>query len=349
MRAPLPFTASRNRRPEHGPEPRVVPIEGAVHDALLLLAGGYGATLAARADPPRQEEDERMRAASSALAGAAVAVLMNGSGPKAVDALGVATEAHRALLAETFGERVFRTIPKALRHVRESHLAPVGSVLREQALEYHDSELLLGQDRGGAMVAVMAPATAAQAHVWLLGTLYERVERWIDDTAVPALERAASRWYFERWRSARAQRGDEFARGVREQEFSLVERDLITLRASAVEHMVANRLLGEAGPKQRRMAAALPDSRCGAWEVAGRSGEWTELRHPLGGPVLRVAEHAPEHRYGAGDVMLGRLIPLDGHTWLRSPGWRSSRGCRAASRSRWPRASRRTPRRFPTR
>ncbi|HET7463288.1 MAG TPA: hypothetical protein VFJ82_18685 [Longimicrobium sp.] len=320
MQLRFPFAASRTRNLEHAPEPRLVPIEGEVHDALLLLAAGYGAAMAALSAPRRQEEGERVRAESSALAGAAAAVLMEGSGPEAAAALRTASEAHRALLAEVFGERVFRTIPKALRHARQSHLMAVGSALREQALEYHDSELLLGQHRGGAMVAFTATATLAQAHVWLLGALYERVEGWIEGSGGPALEREASRWFFERWRPARAQPGDEFARGVREQEFSLVERELITLNASAVEHVAAQALLGDAGPKQRRMAAALPRSRCGVWEVTRRSDGWTELRHPLGGRLVRVADHAPELSYGAGDMMLGRLIPLDEGTWLRSPG-----------------------------
>jgi len=320
MQLRFPFLTPHVRPPEHASQPRVVPIEGEVHDALLLLAAGYGAAMAALADPRRREEGERVRAESGALAGAATAVLMEGSGVEAAGALRAAAEAHRALLNEMFGERVFRTIPKALRHVRQSHLMAMASALREQALEYHDSELLVGQDRGGAMVAFTAPATAAQAHVWLLGALYERVEGWIEESGAPALEREASRWLYERWRGARAVRGDEFARGVREQEFSLVEREIITLGASAVEHVRAERLLGDAGPKQRRMAAALPDSLCGVWEVAGRSAGWTELRHPLGGWPIRVADHAPELRYGAGDVMLGRLIPLDAETWLRSPG-----------------------------
>jgi hypothetical protein len=33
-----------------------------------------------------------------------------------------------------------------------------------------------------------------------------------------------------------------------------------------------------------------------------------------------VAEHAEEIPYGAGDVMIGRLIPFGDGTWLRSPG-----------------------------
>jgi hypothetical protein len=320
MKFRIPLLHRPTRAHDHCDVPPVVLVEGDVHDALLLLAGGYGAVMAAMAQPGRQEQAEEVRAASTALASAAAAVLTGGPAAEAMDALQGATEAHRALLARVFGERVFRTMPRSLRHVRESHLAPAASALREQALENHDSELLLGEQRGVGMVALTGPVTAAQAHAWLLGAVYERVEGWIEDSGVPALEREASRWYFERWRSARVQRGDEFARVVREQEFSLVEREIVTLGTSAVEHVVAGGLLGDAGRKQRRVAAALPHSRCGVWEVMERSGEWTELRHPLGRHRFRVAEHAPEHPYGAGDVMLGRLIPLDDDTWLRSPG-----------------------------
>ena len=300
-------------------EPRILPIEGDVDQALLLLAGGYGAVLASDGSDGRRDAAENVRAASGALAARVAAVLLGKPEPQAPGALRHAVDAYRELLASAFGERVFRTLPKSLRHVRESHLPLCSSALREQALEHHGSELLLAR-REGAMVAVTWPASVAQAHVWLLGALYERVEGWIEESGAPALEREASRWYFERWRSARPQRGDEFARGVREQEFSLADREIIMLGETAMEHAVANGLLGDAGPKQRRMAAALPGSRCGAWEVVGRSGAWTQLRHPLGGEPLRMAEHAPEIPYGAGDGLIGRLIPFGDGTWLRSPG-----------------------------
>lgn len=300
-------------------EPRIIPLGDDADEALLVLAGGYGAALARYGGYAHRAIAEEVRAASGALAAAVAAALVGEPGAQPPGALREAADAYRALLAGAYGEGVFRTFPKSLRHVRESHLLPCASAVREKALEYHDCELLLGR-RENRVVAATWPASPAQAHVWLLGALYERVEGWIEDSGPLALEREASRWFFERWRSAQAQRGDDFARGVREQEFSLVERDIIMLGASAMEHVVAADLLDDAGPKQRRMAASLPGSRCGAWEVAHRSGAWVELRHPLGGAPLRVAEHAEEIPYGAGDVVMGRLIPFGDGTWLRSPG-----------------------------
>jgi hypothetical protein len=208
----------------------MVPIDGETDAALLVLAGGYGAALARVGSPEQRAAAKEVRAASGALAAAVAGALVGQPGAQAPGALREATGAHRELLASAFGERVFRTFPKSLRHVRESHLLPCASALREKALEYHDCELLLGR-REQAMVAATWPASVAQAHVWLLGALYERVEGWVEHSGPPALEREASRWYFERWRSAQPQRGDEFARGVREQEFSLAEREIITLGA----------------------------------------------------------------------------------------------------------------------
>jgi hypothetical protein len=150
--------------------------------------------------------------------------------------------------------------------------------------------------------------------------VYERVERWVAASGAPGLEREAARWWFSRWRPAQPARGDEFARVVREQEFSLVERPLITLGDTTVlGHMLGAGLLDALPPRQRAVAEGLDGSATGVWEVASRAGEHGSFRDPLDGEMYPVVEHGGAE-YGAGSVAMGRLIPFAGDTFLRSPG-----------------------------
>ncbi|HEV2735110.1 MAG TPA: hypothetical protein VGV85_09735, partial [Longimicrobiaceae bacterium] len=126
---------------------------------------------------------------------------------------------------------------------------------------------------------------------------------------------------FERWTPPGRMEEHLFARGVREQEFALVDRPVLALDdRTAIEHLADTAELDDFPPKQRHMATKLLESEVGVWEVVERHGADAVLRAPLDGRLFRVREHAPEEHYGAGSLALGRLIPFGDGTWLRSPG-----------------------------
>ena len=194
--------------------------------------------------------------------------------------------------------------------------------LREQALDRHTAEMMVGTHQDGGHVLITHPVSLQQAHVWLLDALYEKAEAWMQADPLTAAERAASAWWFSRWRTDRPLAGDEFARGVREQEFSLVERPLVGEGLSPMRLLVEEELLGGVGPRQLHMARQLGSSVVGVWNVESRSGARTELASALDGQRYEVREHASEadNAYKKGFVLAGRLIPFGDGTWLRSPG-----------------------------
>jgi hypothetical protein len=110
--------------------------------------------------------------------------------------------------------------------------------------------------------------------------------------------------------------------GVREQEFSLVDRPMAALGLPVMEHMVDEGLLDRIGASQLRMAKSLVASVAGVWTVESRAEGRAVFVDPVEGTRLQVREHASidDTPYAAGYVALGRLIPFGDGTWLRSPG-----------------------------
>jgi hypothetical protein len=196
------------------------------------------------------------------------------------------------------------------------------AALREQALEHHEVEVLVATHESGERVLFAAPVSVQQAHVWLLGPLYEKVESWVQDDAATAVERDGCAWWLSRFRGPRPLPGDEFASGVREQEFALVDRPMCVLDASPVEHLLGEGLLQGIGPRQRHMAAQLVRSEAGIWTVESRDEGRAVFVSPLDGRRYEVREHAGrgDTAYKKDFLALGRLIPFGDGTWLRSPG-----------------------------
>lgn len=202
-------------------------------------------------------------------------------------------------------------------------LADVGALLRERALEERDRELLLFLDEEEMKLQVaLRPVRPAEAHVLLLERLYERVETSLLGEGLLALERAASRWWFSRWSLLDLGEEMAFGRGVREQEWSLVDRPALMLGvpvlAAFLEQGLADRFATP--PRQGRMAEALLGSTVGAFVVRERAGEVSLLEDPDTGRLHRVLEHNPELEYGPGSLALGRLLPFEDGAFLRSPG-----------------------------
>lgn len=299
---------------------QMIPLEGGLRLAVHALTAGLELVSsdwpdAADVDWPVYESGLRL---ARHVADAAVG---------APDAPG---DAALAAAAKTHYERV-----EALR--RECGMQPVpmddydpdtdalgfaSAALREQALEHHTAETLVVTDRDGGRLLATMPVTVEQAHVWLSGVLYEKVEAWVEEDPLISVERAASAWWLSRWRGSRPLPGDDFAHRVREQEFSLVERPLRCLGVSAVQHLLDEGLLRHIGRRQQHMAAQLLQSHAGVWTVESRADGRAVFVAAWDGTRYQVREHAtPEdNAYGAGYVAVGRLIPFGDGTWLRSPG-----------------------------
>jgi hypothetical protein len=237
-------------------------------------------------------------------------------------ALADAARAHYERVAELRREYGMQPVPLDRYDPAADVLGLVSGAVREQALEHHTVETLVATDRDGSRLLVTMPVSVEQAHVWLSGALYEKVEAWVEEDPLIHLERAASAWWLSRWRGSRPLAGDDFAQGVREQEFSLVERPLRCMGVSAMQHLVEEELLRGIGPRQQHMAAQLLKSHAGIWTVKAREDGRAVLLSALDGTPYEVREHATprDNAYGPGYVGLGRLIPFGDGTWLRSPG-----------------------------
>ncbi|HEU0079968.1 MAG TPA: hypothetical protein VFQ76_20140 [Longimicrobiaceae bacterium] len=298
-------------------EPVLVPVRGEIADAVHAIAATSWVRDLEGAVPVE-------------LAGAIALVAENLARDVVLRALG--REAHPADMARGIAAaqvEVLRelaaeegaSLPATLADLPPDYLGEVAAILSEAALEYAEHEVLLGTQAEDGLVLFLSPVTAAQAHVRMLEPMYERIEDWVAEDDLRLMERAAARWWFARWTPPGRMEEHLFARGVREQEFALVDRPFLALEdRTAIEHLADTEELDGFPPKQRHMAMQLLESVVGVWEVLERSGADAVLRAPLDGKIYPVKEHAPEDHYGAGFLALGRLIPFGDGTWLRSPG-----------------------------
>jgi hypothetical protein len=314
---------------------QMVPLQGGLQLAVHALAAGLELLSSdwpdeAAVDWPVYDSGVRLaRQVADAAVGAPEA--------PADGALTDAARAHYEHVAELRRECGMQPVPLDAYDPAKDVLGFVSAALREQSLEHHTAQTLVATDRDGSRLLVTMPVTVEQAHVWLSGVLYEKVEAWVEEDPLIYAERAASAWWLSRWRGARPLAGDDFAQGVREQEFSLVERPLRCLGVSPMEHLVEENLLSGIGPRQQHMAAQLLQSQAGVWTVRERKDGRAVFLAAGDGTPYEVREHATprDNAYGPGFVGLGRLIPFGDGTWLRSPGmFMMSFGDRSATLAR---------------
>jgi hypothetical protein len=174
------------------------------------------------------------------------------------------------------------------------------------------------------MVLSWAPHSPASVHVKLLERLFHRLELVCFADPLLLLERNASRWHFDRFSTpgtGKRAGSIEFARGVREQEWSLVDRPSLALELSVVEALSLSIRYGDPCPaKQTQLARALVQSSTAIFRVEQRRGEETVL-HRLGdGKRFTVQEHNPETDYGTGWLAMGRVVEVTPDLCIRSPG-----------------------------
>jgi hypothetical protein len=208
--------------------------------------------------------------------------------------------------------------------VREDARAEVTQLIREAGLEYHDLDCMLGTDeQTGAPVVAVIPVKPATAHVWLLESLFDRLEAFVLRDDDLARERVVSEWYFSRWSVAKNARFAEslaFARDVREQEWSLVYRDMLTSGMPVVSGFIADPGFADVPPRQQRLARALQRSFADVFVIEAAREDHLTLNRIRGGRRYEVHQHNPSAAFARGHVLVGRLIPFEDGLWLRSPG-----------------------------
>ena len=202
----------------------------------------------------------------------------------------------------------------------QEDLAYVAASLRETGLERHDVSLHLGTERDGTRVLVWNPVPPETAHVWLLDSFYERIEQalLLDDDL--QLERRASEWWFTRWSGEPRGQQERFAYGVREQEWSLVERPMMLLGTSVVGGFRDQPFHGMLRPRQQRLGSSLCTSFASVFVVRERTPDTTAFESLVDGRRYEVHEHNTDIDYAPGHMGFGRIIPFEGRRYLRSPG-----------------------------
>jgi hypothetical protein len=210
---------------------------------------------------------------------------------------------------------------KALRRGREVAEGAVAERLREVALERYDISLHLVRHRDGRPGAVWYAVPRETASVWLLGSLYPRVEGSVTIHTLLNLERQASHWYFLRWSTERRGEEVQFTQQVREQEWSLVDRPaLVTGGVPIMAAFCAQPIFESVPPRQQMLARSLSRSFVGVFTFRGEEDGVHIFESAVDGRRFRVHEHNPENHYPPGSLGLGRLIPWEGGLHLRSPG-----------------------------
>ncbi|MET0395192.1 MAG: hypothetical protein ABW277_00060 [Longimicrobiaceae bacterium] len=298
-------------------EPELVPVRGEIADVVHAIAAT--AIIRGHASPVPAEVEDTLAELAENLAHAVVLYALGRvAAPAAVTRKMAAAQVE--LLRELAGQ-VGVPLPATLADVPTEVLGEATALLRDAALEYAEHEMLLATHPEDGLVLFVSPVTAAQAYVRTLGPMYERIEKWVAGDALRIMERAAAQWWFSRWAPPGRMEEHLFARGVREQEFALVDRPFLALDdRTAIEHLADTEALDGFPPKQRHMAMQLLESEVGVWEVLERNGDESVFRAPLDGKLYRVREHASDTHYGPGALALGRLIPFGDESWLRSPG-----------------------------
>ncbi len=286
-----------------------LPLTGDAGDAFTaiaaLLAAGHMA----------DEDGEGLHEEAFALASRLVARAIGAAGAPTDAELRIAA-VERGEAAEEAADEMGFELPDSFDQLSEDLVELTEEVIREAALEEHTHDAYLAlQGDTDDLLLVVVPVSEAGAHVGLLDSLFARLELGIHDDPLGVLERTASAWWFHRLLPEAA---DDLA-PIREQEWSLVDRETAASGLSFLAEMVEQEdVLAALPPRQRHLAHRLLESVTGAWRVRERTGDDAVFVSLADGTEYAVREH--EEEYAAGAVATGRLIPFGDGTWLRSPG-----------------------------
>jgi hypothetical protein len=202
---------------------------------------------------------------------------------------------------------------------REIAFTWAADLFREIGLEHLDLDLVLGRHRDGGEVVAVATVRPTTAHVWLLGRLFRRVESFLLGHPLLSLERLGSSWWFSIHSSGLAPESD-FSRSVRENEWSLVDRESLVLGEPVLDAFLKTNLAKALPARQRALAEALQASFPGAFVVRERAGNSAVFEEVVRSRRIEVEEHNSDTEYEAGWIGLGRVCALDPPVHIRTPG-----------------------------
>jgi hypothetical protein len=232
-------------------------------------------------------------------------------------------DAERSAAIEAINAAIEQAHFRVTQRTRKDVLGDAGQLIHELGLELHDLQCILATDRHDKSVIVVDRIPPSVAHAWLIDHLFQRVEAFVAVDENLALERDASGWFFECW-SEGTDDGDpsytDFPRMIREQEWSLVSRDTLSLDEPAISSFTIDQKPDDVPPRQQRLATAYTRSTVGIFEIVAVDGPIVTVRDASSGRTHRYYEHSEEADPYAGLLILGRMIPLDDDLWLRSPG-----------------------------
>ena len=232
-------------------------------------------------------------------------------------------DAERSAAIESIGAAMKRSQFRATRRTRKDVLDDTGQLIHEIGLERHDVQCVLATDRDDRNVIVADRIPPPVAHAWLIENLLQRMEAFVAVDASLSLERNASAWFFECW-SEGTGIGDpsytDFPRRVREQEWSLVSRDTLSLDEPVTSSFTIDQERDDVPPRQQRLATAYARSTVGIFEIIAVDGLYIAIRDTITGQTHRYHEHSVEADPYPGLLILGRMLPLEDDLWLRSPG-----------------------------
>jgi len=212
---------------------------------------------------------------------------------------------------------------RVTRRARSYALGDAEELIREIGLEFHNLQCILATTEDDEDVIAIRPVPSPVAHAWLIQRLLQRADTVVFVDENLTVERSASAWFFDCW-SDGTQPGDpayvDFPRTVREQEWSLVSRDTLSLNEPVISLFTPDQRPDDVPPRQQHLAAAYAQSTVGIFEIVARDGPYGTVRDVSTGQTHRYHEHNEEANASPGLLILGRMIPLDGDLWLRSPG-----------------------------
>ena len=228
-------------------------------------------------------------------------------------------DAERTAAIESINAAIERAHFRTTRRARKDAFGDAGRVIREKGLE-HDRLCILATDRDDRNVIVVDRVTPPVAYTWQIEDLFQRAEAFVDADDNLALERAASAWFFECWSEGSEADDTDFSHMVREQEWSLVSRDTLSLDEPAIASFAVDQKPDDVPLREQQLATGYLRSSVGIFEIVAVEGPYVTVRDATNGQTHRYYEHNEEADPSPGLLILGRMIPLDQEMWLRSPG-----------------------------
>lgn len=217
---------------------------------------------------------------------------------------------------------------RAEREARARAADSAGTMLHEIALEERCVNAVLGVQPDGKEIVLARPLEPAAAFAQLFEPLLDFLDLRAEDTELVAMERNASAWWFDTWSAPSKGNAETFAHEHREREFSLFDRDMVSLDESLASAVARHPSAESLPARQRALLDGVLTSVPSLFVVRERHGADVVVEDLDTRRRFAFREHNDELEYAERYIMAGRLIPIADLGWLRSPGallWKSAR------------------------